>query len=127
MSTKTSSVRRTSDHFEPDANLDPQAQRRLRGHLEQIDYIAYVSNREVVGATLNKIDGKAFQRLGVAAAQARTRWVATALMAAESGQPLSRAQVDQLAELRRSYEEISDVYEAMRRLVERGYLAYEGQ
>jgi hypothetical protein len=80
-----------------------------------------------VGATLNKIDGKAFQRLGVAAAQARTRWVATALTAAESGQPLSRAQVDQLAELRRSYEEISDVYEAMRRLVERGYLAYEGQ
>jgi hypothetical protein len=126
MSTKTSSVRRTSDHFEPDANLDPQAQRRLRGHLEQIDYIAYMCNREVVGATLSKIDGKAFQRLGVAAAQARIRWVATALAAAESGQPLSRAQVDQLTELRRSYEEISDVYEAMRRLVERGYLTYEG-
>ena len=126
MSTKTSTVRRTSDHFEPDANLDPQAQRRLRGHLEQIDYIAYVSNREVVVGTLNKIDGKAFQHLGVAAAQARVRWVTAALAAAELGQPLSRAQVDQLTDLRRSYEEISDVYEATRRLVERGYLAYEG-
>ena len=37
------------EHFEPDTGNDPQAQRRLRGHLEQIDYTAYASNREVVG------------------------------------------------------------------------------
>ena len=29
-----------------------------------------------------------------------------------------------LAELRRSYEELSDAYEGMRRMVERGYLSF---
>jgi hypothetical protein len=45
MSTLSSYRRTTSDHFEPEQNLDPQAQRKLRGQLEQIDYIAFASNR----------------------------------------------------------------------------------
>jgi hypothetical protein len=120
----TSSVWRSSDHFEPDENLDPQAQRRLRGHLEQIDYIAYAANREVVGAALQNTCAASFQRLAVAAAQARVRWVAASLAATESGQPLTREQIDKLADLKRSFHEISDAYEAMRRMVERGYVAY---
>ncbi len=41
-----------------------------------------------------------------------------------SGQPLSQMQIDRLSQLRRAYEELAEVYDAMRRLVERGYLAY---
>ena len=122
--TRTKSAWLASDHFEPDHNLDPQAQRRLRGDLEQIDYIAYAASREVVGGALKATDARAFQKLAVAAAQARARWVAFALSASEPGQPLSAAQVDKLAELRRAFQEMTDAYEAMRRLVERGYLSY---
>ena len=74
MSSTMSGYRRpSSDHFEPEADLDPQAQRQLRGKLEQIDYTAFVSNREVVGHVLGRADPKLFQQLGVAAAQARAR------------------------------------------------------
>jgi hypothetical protein len=120
----TSVISRSNDHFEPAEDLDPQAQRRLRGHLEQIDYIAYAANREVVGVALRAADARTFQRLAVAAAQARARWVGAALSASESGQPLTATQLEQLADLRRSFQEMSDAYEGLRRLVERGYLTY---
>mgnify|MGYP001601877009 CR=1 FL=1 len=127
MSSVMSSYRRgSSEHFEPEDNLDPHAQRQLRGKLEQIDYTAYVSNREVIGHVLGKAEAKTFQRLGVAAAQARSQWVATAVAATESGQALTPMQIDRLSQLRRAYEELAEVYDAMRRLVERGYLAYSG-
>ena len=121
---RTSNVRRSSEHFEPDDAGDPHAQRRLRGHLEQIDYTAYASNREVIGASLGPTDAQKVQRLGVAVALARTRWVGAALTATETGHPPSAEQVEKLASLRMAYEELSEVYDAMRRMVERGYLTY---
>jgi long-subunit acyl-CoA synthetase (AMP-forming) len=122
--TRTSNVRHTSEHFLPDDSADPQAQRRLRGQLEQIDYTAYASNREVIGHALGATNVQKFQRLGVAAAAARACWVAYALAATESGHPPAPEQVEKLAQLRRTYEELTEVYEAMRRMVERGYLPY---
>jgi hypothetical protein len=122
--TRTSSTWRGSDHFEPDNNLDPAAQRRLRGNLEQIDYIAFAASREVVSSALQSTDTRAFQKLAVAAAHARVRWVTEALAAADSGHPLTPAQVDKLAELRHAFHESTEAYEALRRLVERGYLKY---
>ncbi len=63
MSTKVSSFKRYSqDHFVPDVSEDTNAQRRLRGQLEQIDYTAYASNREVVNAILGHADTQKFQR-----------------------------------------------------------------
>ena len=79
MSTKmTSSVRRYSDHFEPH-DSDPQEQRRLRGQLEQIDYAAYVANKEVVGQSLTGLDAASLQKLAVLTATARAKWAAEAL------------------------------------------------
>jgi hypothetical protein len=123
--TRTLNSRRTTgEHFEPEESGDPHAQRQLRGKLEQIDYTAYVSNREVIGHALGGADAQQFQRLGVAAAQARSRWVAAAIAATEAAQPPSPEQIDKLARLRMAYEELTEVYEAMRRMVERGYLSY---
>ena len=125
MSSVMSSFRRSStDHFEPDETLDPHAQRQLRGKLEQIDYTAYLSNREVIAQVLGAADTEKFQRLGVASAQARTRWVAAALAATESGHPPSAQQIAALAQLRDAYEELTAVYDALRRMVERGYLTF---
>ena len=121
---RTNSVRRSHEHFEPGDDGDPHAQRRLRGQLEQIDYTAYAANKEVVGHSVGPLDAQKFQRLGVAAAQARSRWVAAALSATEVGHPPSAAEVERLALLRMAYEELTEVYDAMRRMVERGYLVY---
>jgi hypothetical protein len=119
--TRLSSFKRhTTDHFEPQDDKDPNQQRRLRGQLEQIDYTAFASNREVIGAVLGQADAAKFQRLAVAAAHARATWVAMT----ETGAGLDPRQTQKLSELRANYEELTEVYEGMRRMVERGYLTY---
>lgn len=70
---QTSSYRRPRDHFEPQ-DTDPQDQRRLRGLLEQIDYSAFVANREVIGQMIPKVDAAMFQKLAVLTATARGKW-----------------------------------------------------
>lgn len=124
MSTIATTRWRSSEHFEPEAALEPAEQRKLRGHLEQIDYAAYAANREVVSGFLGRTDLGKFQRLAIAAAQARARWVAAAVAMSESPHALSPAQADELAILRRAYEELTEAYDAMRRMVERGYVPY---
>lgn len=125
-----SSVRATgyrrlvTDHFEPQDESDPTAQRRLRGQLEQIDYTAFASNREVLAQVVGAADAGKFQRLALAAAQARAAWVSAALKASEHPHPLAPAELAQIAHLRQSFEELSEAYEAMRRMVERGYISY---
>ncbi len=122
--TRTTQYRRMADHFEPEVAQDPHAQRRLRGQLEQIDYTAFASNREVIGRILGQADAAKFQRLAVAAACVRAQWVSEALAATENGSTLTPTQVERLGHLRASFEELTEVYEAMRRMVERGYLGY---
>lgn len=124
---RTASLRRGPDHFEPDASDDPQAQRRLRGLLEQIDYTAYASNREVIGASLRQVEFAQLQRLAVACAAARARWAAQALAYGEAARPLAPDEVEKLARLRAAFEELSEGYEAVRRMVERGYLTLRGE
>jgi hypothetical protein len=124
MSRPSNLWRSAPDHFEPDADVDPQTQRQLRGHLEQIDYTAYAANRKVVGV-LGKADNLKFERLATAAAFARTQWVAAALAATEGARPPSAEQIAMIAEHRSAFEELTEAYTALRRFVERGYLAYE--
>ena len=124
-SIRTSSYGRSgNDHFEPQEVTDPAAQRKLRGQLEQIDYTAFASNREVIAQTLGQADARKFQRLSVAAAHARAQWVNEALSMTESARALTPEQVEKLGQLRARFHELTEVYEAMRRMVERGYLPY---
>ena len=121
-STMTSSYRRVRDHFEPQ-DIAPEEQRRLRGLLEQIDYAAFVSNRELIGRQLGgQADMAAFQRLAVAAANARAAWVGEALRLGSEGAAITAEQAERLGRMRTIFEELSEAYEAMRRMVERGYL-----
>ena len=118
---QTSSYRRQRDHFEPH-DADPQEQRRLRGLLEQIDYSAFIANREVIGAMLPGLDAAVFQRLAVQTATARGKWVAEALRQSESGAPSTPDQIARLTSARTAYYELAEAYEGLRRMVERGYL-----
>mgnify|MGYP003663347989 CR=1 FL=1 len=118
---QTSSYRRARDHFEPQ-DTDPHEQRRLRGLLEQIDYAAFVSNREVIGQMLGSVDAGTFQRLAIMTANARGKWAAEALRLSESGSPVTPDQTARLTAHRNAFEELAEAYEAMRRMVERGYL-----
>ena len=113
-----------SDHFEPEAALSPEEARKLRGHLEQIDYAAFAANREVVSAAMGSVDLAKFQKLAIATAHARAKWVAAAVEMGSASPSLTPDQIAQLSTLRNAFEELSEAYEAMRRMVERGYLGY---
>lgn len=119
---QTASYRRQRDHFEPE-DQDPQEQRRLRGLLEQIDYSAFVANREVLGQMLGGIEPANFQRLAILTANARGKWAAEALRQSESSSPSTPDQVARLTAARTAYEELAEAYEALRRMVERGYVS----
>ena len=119
---QTSSYRRQRDHFEPQ-DIDPHEQRRLRGLLEQIDYSAFIANREVIGQMLPKLDASMFQKLAVLTATARAKWVSESLRQSESGAPSTPDQIARLASARAAYEELAEAYEGLRRMVERGYVA----
>lgn len=115
---------RGQDHFLPEANIDPTEQRKLRGHLEQIDYAAFAANTEVLAKALGgQADLAHFQRMAVAVAHARANWLQAAVAAAGQS-ALSPEEAGKLAALRQGYEELSEAYEGFRRLVERGYLPY---
>lgn len=120
----TNSRRAVLDHFEPDDATDPKAQRQLRGQLEQIDYTAYAANKEVLAAVLGRADSMKFAHLGLAIAQARAKWTAFALAITEGGKSPGPHQVEELTRLRVTYDELAEAYDALRRMVERGYLTY---
>lgn len=120
----THSRRVVQDHFEPEAMLDPQEQKKLRGHLEQIDYAAFAANREVIGKTLGATDMAKFERLAICAAHARSEWVSAALAITEKTHTPSSEEVARLTVLRSTYDELAEAYGAMRRMVERGYLSF---
>lgn len=122
--TRTSNTRRSHDHFEPEAVLDPQAQRRLRGHMERIDYTVYASNKEVISQMIGYADAAMFQKLAVSGAQARAQWIAASLAITQQPHAPDAGQTAKLVQLRTAYEELSEAYEGLRRLVERGYLPF---
>lgn len=123
---RTGSFRRIHDHFEPQVDDDPHSVRRTRGQLEQIDYTAFASNKEVIGQLLGGVEATQFQKLAVAAAHARAVWVGQALKVADSGGRVTPDDLARLAHLRATFEELTEAYEALRRIVERGYVPFRG-
>lgn len=112
------------EHFKPSLVSDPQEQRRLHAHLEKIDLATFEANRVVLARTIGRIDGAHMKRLASMAAAARASWVNEALVISERGVAPDEKQVEHLALLRKTFLELSESYEAMRRMVERGYLCY---
>lgn len=116
--------RLVGDHFEPDDVSDPKAQRQLRGNLEQIDYAAYDANRKVMSAVLGAVDAAKVERMALATAQARTRWIAAGMAVSDTGQMPTPEQGAKLSQLRTAYEELAEAYDGLRRAIERGYLTF---
>ena len=115
-------LRTWSEHFEPSETNDPKTQRQLHARLEQIDYTAYAANRKEITQSLGTVETAKFEKLAAAAARARCQWIAAALDVSETNQPAVE-QIRKLAELRTTYDELTQAYDALRRLVERSYLA----
>ena len=113
-----------SDHFQPEAAISPQEQRKIRGSLEHIDVAAFEANRQTIGRDIGRIDINTFKKLATNAATARAQWVAAATSLCEREHAPTEAEIVHLGSLRAAYVELSEAYEAMRRMVERGYICF---
>jgi hypothetical protein len=113
-----------SDHFQPDATMDPHEQRRTKAYLEQIDRATFEANRQVLARDVGRVDLENFKRLAENASIARAEWVAVALELSSRVHIPTPEETARLAHLRAAYEELSQAYDAIRRMVERGYLCY---
>ena len=78
--------------------------------------------RMLADLQLPALDAASLQKLAVVTAQARAKWVAEALRLAHSGSPVTPDQAARLTAARTAYDELVEAYEALRRLVERGYV-----
>jgi len=110
------------EHFQPETILSLQEQRKLRSNLEQIDVATFEANKSVLSKSVGKLDLTSFKKLATSAAIARAHWVAAAVALSEPSHTPSEEEVEHLAKLRATYRELAEAYEAMRRVVERGYV-----
>ena len=114
----------SSEHFVPSNEGDHKDQSKLRGALERIDYTAFAANCEVLSTEIGPTSVQKFERIALFAARARAAWVKAVLASTEGGKKLTQDQIAELAQSRMAYEELTAAYDAMRRMVERGYLTY---
>ncbi len=122
--TTSANYRRAFDHFEPEHSLDPSETRRLRGSLEQIDYMAFAANEGALHIGIGKVGLASMRSLAISAANARLLWLGSALQLAAAGKALDREQIASLTDRRLAFEELRAAYEGMRRTIERGYVTY---
>ena len=75
----------------------------------------------MLAKTVGHADLERFQRLAVATANARGRWVAHAIAVSQKSES-SAEDIAKLGAYRTAFEELTESYNALRRLVERGYV-----
>lgn len=97
-------------------------QRRRHAWLEfksAMDKAIVAANKEVLGKTVLTRDG--FLRLALNAAELRGAYIQKGVEVGSVRHP-SDAQLDALAAARRAFEETSTVFDALERVIERGYV-----
>lgn len=109
-----------------DKLLTPEAaestsRHRIMHFLENMEAAILEANCEVIGREIPHLNQESFLRMAVRVAELRADYIRAGLKAAESRHPDSGA-VDELARVRRSYEELLAVFEAAERVIERGYV-----
>jgi hypothetical protein len=114
-----------TEHFQPDAGTDHKAQRQIHGNLETVDYLAYEANRLTLRARMPSVTEVQLKKMANAAAEARCEWVSMAVIFAEQSIVLNEEQTKKLTSLRMAYDELTEAYSALRRMVERSYIQFE--
>lgn len=101
--------------------LDPKVRRTLKAALGQMDLAVYAANQEIIGRVLPDLDQQDVVRFAVVVAEQRAHYVKEALRLTQTKREPTPAEIASLAALRTAYDELSAAFEALRRLIERGY------
>ena len=94
---------------------------RIRHFLENMEAAILEANCEVMGRELPNLDQTSFLRMAVRVAELRADYLRAGLKVTDHRHPDADA-VEELARVRRAYEEMLAVFEAAERVIERGYV-----
>jgi hypothetical protein len=114
-----------SDAYSAPEMLEPEMRKTIKARLDAFAFASFAADREVFRQALPVLKYRDLEVLVIAGAEARARWLSRALALSQTKAPLTAPQVAELAHLRDSFEELSSAFEAIKRLVERGYTTLE--
>ena len=101
--------------------LDPKARKELKSALRQMDLAVYAANQEIIGRVLPDLGQKEVVRFATVVAERRAQYVKEALRLTQITREPTTGEIATLANLRNGYEELAHAFEALRRVIERGY------
>ncbi len=109
-----------------DKLLTPEAaentsRHRIMHFLETMEAAVLEANCEVIGREIPHLNQESFLRMAVRVAELRADYLRAGMKVAEARHPSTTA-IDELARVRRAYEEVLAVFEAAERVIERGYV-----
>lgn len=105
------------ENMNDDANL----MRQQRQFIDQLDHTIHATNREVIHAVLPRLDKATFAKMARTVANLRIKYVAAAVQLAGQ-EPFSPQQVAQLKQLREQFDEAKSAFDAVKRVIIRGYV-----
>lgn len=109
------------DHLIGQDLLDKAARRKLTSFLEQIEVAIFTANREVIHNAIPELDRDNFVRFAVVVAEARASYVKLALEVGKRGHLPAAEELQHLRAARETYDELTHAFEAMHRVIKRGY------
>ena len=115
---------RKPDHFETDEILNATSQRRLRKFHERLEKSIFAANREILSSRVKTLENDLFMRLAVKVTNARTNYVEHVLKIAGNEGGITSDEIDTLAKERRELDELIHGFDAVVRLVDRGYVTF---
>ena len=100
---------------------DNSSRHRIRHFLENTEAAILEANCEVIGREIPNLNRDSFLRMAVHVAELRADYFRAGLKVAEARHP-DTAAIEELARVRKAYEEMQAVFEAAERVIERGYV-----
>jgi hypothetical protein len=101
--------------------LDKASRRKLAGFLEEIEMAIFTANRELIHRAIPGLDRESFMRFAIVVAEARAAYVKLGVEMSRKGHAPPAADLARLREARAVYEELMHAFDAMHRLIKRGY------
>ncbi|MEZ5667239.1 MAG: hypothetical protein R3F55_07370 [Alphaproteobacteria bacterium] len=112
---------RKVDRLLSSEELDRDKRHALLQFQQELDAIIMSANQEVLRRKLPGFNRETMTRMAVRVAELRGSYLAKALKLAEAEGAPSVAAIDELRHARAAYDEIRDAFEALHRIIERGY------
>ncbi len=100
---------------------DKASRHRMMHFREGLDTAIMEANSQVIKQGIPSLDQETFLRIAVRVAEMRTDYIKLGIQISEHRNP-DPASIQKLATLRQAYEEMTSVFEAAERVIERGYV-----